>query len=114
MNAPPTGLARRPGAQHTYVMPSDQTRVQTGFRVHGRVQGVGFRWWTRRTAGRLGVAGSVRNLADGTVEVRAAGSAAAMREFESYLRRGPPSAAVEQVERFAVDDLTTSEFRIEP
>lgn len=95
-------------------MTSDQTREQSGFRIHGRVQGVGFRWWTRRTAGQLGIAGSVRNLSDGTVEVRAAGPAEAMREFESRLHRGPPSASVERLARFEVDDITTREFRIEP
>ncbi|HSM08827.1 MAG TPA: acylphosphatase [Gemmatimonadota bacterium] len=98
-------------------MASDQTRErreQAGFRIHGRVQGVGFRWWTRRTAGQLGIAGSVRNLPDGTVEVRAAGPADAMREFESRLRRGPRSASVERIDRFEVDDIFTAEFRIEP
>ena len=95
-------------------MTSDQTRVQAGFRVHGRVQGVGFRWWTRRTAGQLGIAGSVRNLPDGTVEVRAAGPADAIREFESRLHRGPLPASVERLTHFEVDDITAGEFHIEP
>lgn len=95
-------------------MASDQTREQAGFRIHGRVQGVGFRWWTRRTAGQLGIAGSVRNLPDGTVQVRAAGPVDAMREFESLLQRGPRSASVERLDRFEVEDVTTAEFRIEP
>lgn len=95
-------------------MTSDQTRELAGFRIHGRVQGVGFRWWTRRTADRLGIAGSVRNLSDGTVEVRAAGPADAMRDFESRLHRGPPSASVERLSRFEVNDVTGREFRIEP
>lgn len=95
-------------------MTSDQTPVVAGFRIHGRVQGVGFRWWTRRTAGRLGIAGSVRNLSDGTVEVRAAGPPDAMRDFESHLHRGPPSASVERLTRFEVDDFAARDFRIEP
>lgn len=95
-------------------MASDQTREQAGYRIHGRVQGVGFRWWTRRTAGQLGIAGSVRNLPDGTVEVRAAGSLDAMREFESRLHRGPPAASVKRLTRFEVDDIATPEFHIEP
>lgn len=68
------------------------------FRVHGRVQGVGFRWWTRKEAERLGVRGTVRNLEDGTVEVRAAGRAAALEELARRLERGPGSARVERVE----------------
>ena len=54
-----------------------------GYSVNGRVQGVGFRWWTRRTADRLGIAGSVRNLPDGSVEVQ--GEPKARR----YFRDGP-------------------------
>ena len=95
-------------------MTSDQTRERTGFRLHGRVQGVGFRWWTRRTADQLGIAGSVRNLPDGTVEVRAAGPSDALQEFESRLRRGPRSASVERLERFDIGDFTADDFHIEP
>lgn len=41
--------------------------------VHGRVQGVGFRWWTRSRALELGLVGQARNLPDGRVEVIAEG-----------------------------------------
>ncbi|MGI8679728.1 MAG: acylphosphatase [Jatrophihabitans sp.] len=41
--------------------------------VHGQVQGVGFRWWTRARALELGLAGSATNLADGRVQVVAEG-----------------------------------------
>ena len=95
-------------------MTSDETREQTGFRVHGRVQGVGFRWWTRRIADQLGIAGSVRNMPDGTVEVRAAGSSDALRDFGARLLKGPRSASVERLERFDVDEITRRDFRIEP
>lgn len=95
-------------------MTSDQTRQYTGFRVHGRVQGVGFRWWTRRTAGQLGIAGSVRNMPDGTVEVRACGPPDALREFEARLRHGPRSASVARLERFDVEEIGRRDFRIEP
>ena len=67
-------------------------------RVHGRVQGVGFRWWTRREAEGLGLRGTVRNRADGTVEVHAAGPSAAIERFRDLLERGPRSAVVETVE----------------
>ena len=83
-------------------MPSNQLERTTGFLVSGRVQGVGFRWWTRRTASRLGLSGTVRNLPDGRVEVRARGSVAALAELDTRLRIGPPGAAVEAVENFPV------------
>ena len=68
------------------------------FRVHGEVQGVGFRWWTRSRALRLGLSGSVSNLPDGSVEVRAAGTAEAIARLREELYTGPDSARVERVE----------------
>lgn len=68
------------------------------YRVSGRVQGVGFRWWTARTARRLSLAGSVRNREDGTVEVVAAGTIDQLEEFERQLRSGPPGAEVSAVD----------------
>lgn len=76
--------------------------AEAGFRVTGRVQGVGFRWWTRALAGRLGVAGTVRNAADGSVEVQARGSEHALAELERHLAEGPPHARVDAVERIPV------------
>ena len=94
---------------------TDQTPSEAGFRVHGRVQGVGFRWWTHRTASGLGLTGTVRNLPDGTVEVRVAGSDAAIHELEFRLQRGPASARVQRVEREQIDgeDIPRDDFRIE-
>ncbi len=74
-----------------------------GFRVRGRVQGVGFRWWTRRTAQGLGVRGLVRNMPDGSVEVHAVGPADALARLEEALRRGPPAARVERIDAMAAD-----------
>lgn len=56
--------------------------------VHGRVQGVGFRWWTREQLTRLGLTGSARNLGDGSVEVVARGDAVAIEQLLATLR-GP-------------------------
>src|SRR5699024_6506672 len=56
--------------------------------VHGHVQGVGFRWWTRARALELGLAGSATNLADGRVEVVAEGPADALAALLALLR-GP-------------------------
>ncbi len=66
--------------------------------VRGRVQGVGFRWWCRRVADELGVRGSVRNRADGTVEIVAAADPQTLASFEDRLRAGPSMARVEGVE----------------
>jgi acylphosphatase len=57
--------------------------------VKGRVQGVGFRWWTRARALELGLAGSATNLADGRVEVVAEGPEPACRALLALLPGGP-------------------------
>lgn len=86
-----------------------------GFVVRGRVQGVGFRWFAQRTGIRLGLAGHVRNLPDGTVEAHARGSAEALHAFEAALREGPPSSRVEGVVRVPADPRTPeSGFVVEP
>jgi acylphosphatase len=72
------------------------------FLVHGRVQGVGFRWWVWRQATRLGLRGLARNLRDGSVEVIAEGAEPALGELERLLGQGPPAAQVERVEKFQV------------
>lgn len=68
-------------------------------RVLGVVQGVGFRWFTLMAARRLGLAGWVRNDADGSVEVLVEGSEGAVDRFVEELRRGPEGAAVTEVRR---------------
>lgn len=66
--------------------------------VGGRVQGVGYRVSARATAVRLGLQGWVRNCQDGRVEALACGDAAALDEFEAWLRQGPPGARVTAVD----------------
>lgn len=68
-----------------------------GFLVIGRVQGVGFRWWTRRCAQSYGLRGTVRNRPEGSVEVHVAGPAAALESFRAQLDAGPPGARVDLV-----------------
>jgi len=72
------------------------------FLVHGRVQGVGFRWWVWRQATRLGLRGLARNLRDGSVEVIAEGSDSGLADLERVLAQGPPAAQVERVEKSEV------------
>lgn len=69
------------------------------FLIEGRVQGVFFRASTREQARRLGLAGIARNLADGRVEVIAAGEAGAIETLAGWLHHGPPQARVDRVER---------------
>ena len=68
-------------------------------RVIGRVQGVGFRWWVRSAADRLGLTGWVMNGDDErSVELVAEGSAGALDQLEQMLEQGPPGAVVDRVE----------------
>ncbi|HNS50950.1 MAG TPA: acylphosphatase [Anaerolineae bacterium] len=66
--------------------------------VRGRVQGVGFRYHTRQRATELGLTGSVRNRWDGSVEVLAEGPRRQLEDLLAFLREGPPSAFVTEVE----------------
>lgn len=65
--------------------------------VHGRVQGVGFRWWTRARALEFGLVGWARNLADGRVEVLAEGPQADCESFLDLLRSGDTPFAIDTV-----------------
>jgi acylphosphatase len=66
--------------------------------IHGRVQGVGFRFWTQDEALARGLAGWVRNRRDGTVEAVIAGPPEAVEAMCAALRQGPPAAYVSQIE----------------
>ena len=76
--------------------------------VRGRVQGVGFRWFTLRAARGLGLRGYVRNLADGSVEVVAVGAPAALDHLAARLASGPSGALVERVEPQDLPEDTSS------
>jgi acylphosphatase len=65
--------------------------------VRGRVQGVGFRWWTRSRALELGLAGRAANLDDGRVEVVAEGPREACEALLAHLRGGRTPGHVESV-----------------
>ncbi len=67
-------------------------------RVSGGVQGVFFRASTQRQARRLGVGGHARNLPDGSVEVVACGSEAAVAQLKEWLWTGPPASRVTAVD----------------
>lgn len=67
------------------------------YRVCGRVQGVGYRYFTQRIALRLGVRGWVRNLPGGDVEVYAEADGAVLSSFRRELERGPVASEVSEV-----------------
>lgn len=75
-----------------------EERTRRRLVIHGRVQGVAFRDATVSAARRAGVAGWVRNRADGTVEAVLEGPPAAVAEVERFCGEGPPLARVERVE----------------
>ena len=85
------------------------------FHVSGRVQGVGYRYFAERVALRMRVAGYVKNLYDGRVEVYAIGAAGQLAELLDELRRGPFMARVIRVEEIEAEMLAeySGDFRIE-
>ena len=87
-------------------------RLTLDVRVRGRVQGVGFRPHVFRLARELGLAGDVRNDAEG-VSIRASGSAPAIRSFlERLARDAPPLARVEDIRTCAYAGALDDGFRI--
>ncbi|RLE22862.1 MAG: acylphosphatase [Acidobacteria bacterium] len=66
--------------------------------VHGRVQGVGFRWFTATVAARYNIHGFVRNCINGSVEIDAEGPSARLQSFLSEIRRGPNYGHVDHIE----------------
>src|SRR4051794_15152915 len=95
-------------------MPDQPQLLAKTYRVRGRVQGVGFRWYVEREAQTLGIAGWVRNRSDGTVEVLAQGSREQLFSLRSKLQQGPRASRVDDVEE--VESQVQQEmknFRIE-
>lgn len=82
------------------------------FLVFGTVQGVGFRWSACRAARGLQLTGWCRNLRDGSVEVCAYGDEARISQLNAWLSQGPPSARVERVEAYLLDDAAPRSFEI--
>jgi len=81
--------------------------------ITGRVQGVGFRYTTRRVGQDLGLVGWVRNQPDGSVATVAQGSERAIGRFVAFLEQGPPAAVVTSVQIHDVaTDPTLRGFRV--
>jgi acylphosphatase len=88
--------------------------VARKFLLSGRVQGVGFRYFTQRVAARYQVRGYVRNLEDGRVEAFAQGPEKSVESFKHDISAGPQYSRVEDVEEIVLEPSSEySTFRIE-
>ena len=79
-------------------------RVIRRVTIHGRVQGVGFRDWTRHVARGRGIEGWVRNLKNGCVEAVFAGTHEAVSAMVAACRGGPSGAKVERIDEHNATD----------
>ena len=68
-------------------------------KIHGKVQGVGYRFFATRVARRLGLKGRIENLRDGSVEALVEGEKSAIDEWIEELKEGPRFAEVTQIEQ---------------
>jgi acylphosphatase len=82
------------------------------YSLKGRVQGVGFRYFTLLTANELGIKGWVRNLSNGDLEVHAEGPEGEMRQFLLQIESGPSFAIVEHVDVQKVKPVKCQGFSI--
>lgn len=78
-------------------MADDVKRKQVHGSIRGRVQGVGFRYFTQQVAAELGIVGWVKNAYDGSVEFLAQGTDEEIEAFLRNLSRGPASASVQDM-----------------
>ncbi len=81
-------------------------------RVKGRVQGVFYRYWVKRNASSMGVAGYAKNLPDGDVEVLLQGGEEEVKELIRLCWKGPPLARVDSVTVFKVDSPRMTGFKV--
>jgi len=72
--------------------------------IHGRVQGVGFRWFVKQQARALGLRGWISNKPNGNVELAAAGDTEALEKLARVAEKGPPGAVVESVTKLPPPD----------
>ncbi|MCS6873099.1 MAG: acylphosphatase [Pyrinomonadaceae bacterium] len=83
-------------------------RVARKFIVKGKVQGVGYRFFTYQAAIRHGIVGYVKNLKNGDVEVVAEGDESEVLSFKKQLFVGPPFAVVREIEETVLE--ATNQF----
>jgi len=94
---------------------NNRKNQQYYYRIHGRVQGVGFRNWLEDLAQPLGIDGFCRNLSDGTVELVAkAPDEEVLTTLEEKVNKGPWAARVDRVDKSAWKDDIQKGFEILP
>jgi acylphosphatase len=82
---------------------ADKGTVIKHIKIEGRVQGVGFRYFTRKTAQKYSINGWVMNMSDGTVEAVLAGKKKSVADMMDELRRGPATARVKGMKEAPID-----------
>ncbi len=88
--------------------------MRLSFRITGKVQGIGYRWFIKETAEKSGVTGWVRNALDGAVEGEAQGKAPALDDFINGVK-GHPWASIDRTEtQEMLDQDTEKDFYIKP
>lgn len=95
-------------------MIGEQKQVSRRLVIAGDVQGVSFRDWAADQARALGLAGYVRNLEDGTVEIVMSGPEIAMSHFAALCEDGPPAADVKDVQSSDTDEEVGPGFERKP
>lgn len=80
--------------------------------ISGRVQGVGFRYFTKHTAENLNIKGYVKNLYNGDVEVKAQGDSGNIEIFIEKLKKGPRMSYVEHLKIDETDKFNPSLFEV--
>jgi acylphosphatase len=81
--------------------------------IYGKVQNVGFRAYTKKTADKLGLAGWVKNTDDGTVECVAQGQLSKLEELAEFLKDGPYFAEVRDIDLEITDQQSDDLFNFE-
>jgi acylphosphatase len=81
-------------------------------KVYGKVQGVGFRFYTQKTAQELNITGHVSNRHDGSVYIEAAGEIKNLEIFINWCKDGPVWAHVSKLEKQEIPVFDADDFRI--
>ncbi len=89
-----------------------EAKIARFYRIRGRVQGVGFRYFAEKTALALGISGWVRNDDDGTVQVYAVGNREQLSELGGLLWKGPRWAEVRGVDESEAAVERVSGFQV--